>query len=367
MKNVFFTGFPGFIGRKLIIRLLEKGSTVHCVVQPHMLGRARLEAAAVCTSVGVNSSRIALYPGDIAEQWLGLDKEDYSRLTADTTHVFHLAAVYDLAVPSELAQRVNVVGTDNVNRFCLDCPALERYVYFSTCYVSGTYTGVFREQDLELGQGFKNHYESTKHFAEVRVRALMDQIPITVIRPAIVVGDSTTGETVKFDGPYFIMTFASRFARLPLPYVGKGRAPLNLVPVDYLMEATMALAEKPSTCGGTYHLADPRPYTSREVYTRIVQLVAGKKPSWTLPQGLAVALHRLGPVRKLTGLERETFVYQDHMVEYDTSEAHKELAEGGINCPDLMEILPVLVDFFLAHRHAKELYVPARANVSGKR
>lgn len=364
MREVFFTGFPGFIGRKLIIELLASGARVHCLVQPHMLQRADQEAEDICRSVKKKRKNIDLHPGDITRERMGLDEETYKHLTAATSHVFHLAAVYDLAVPLALAQRINIVGTDYVNRFCLDCAALERYIYFSTCYVSGTHMGLFREQDLELGQDFKNHYESTKHFAEVRVRALMDEIPTTIIRPSIVVGDSKTGETVKFDGPYFIMTFASRFARLPLPYVGKGRAPINLVPLDYLVKGTMVLADKESTVGGTYHLADPRPYPSREVYARIVELIAGKKPSWSLPTGFVSALHRLAVVRKLTGLERETIVYQDHMVHYDTAEAEKELA-GSVSCPDLMEILPVLVEYYLAHREEKELYMPARSSVCG--
>ena len=126
-------------------------------------------------------------------------------LRADARRVFHLAAIYDLAVPLEIAQRVNVDGTGNVLDFCARAEGLERLAYVSPAYVAGMRTGVVYEHELVMGQAFKNHYESTKFQAEVWVRELLDRVPTTILRPAIVVGDSRTGETEKFDGPYYIL------------------------------------------------------------------------------------------------------------------------------------------------------------------
>ena len=92
---------------------------------------------------------------------------------------------------------------------CAACERLERLNYVSTAYVAGVRKGVVYEHELALGQAFKNHYESTKFQAEVWVRDAMDDVPTTIYRPAIVVGDSRTGETQKFDGPYYMLRVIS--------------------------------------------------------------------------------------------------------------------------------------------------------------
>src|SRR5262245_5696979 len=204
------TGFPGFIGRRLVAALLERDPEVRvtALVEPRMLEAAR----PVADSIG--DERIELLAGDITDRRLGLEADDYERLTAETRRVFHLAAIYDLAVPLEIAQRVNVDGTGNVLDFCRAAETLERLAYVSTAYVAGLRTGVVYEHELIMGQEFKNHYESTKFQAEVWVRELLGEVPITILRPAIVVGDSETGETEKFDGPYYVLRALSRAQRL---------------------------------------------------------------------------------------------------------------------------------------------------------
>ena len=113
-----------------------------------------------------------------------------------------LAAVYDLTVPEAVAQRVNVDGTARIIDFCWSREHLHRLQYVSTSYVSGNYDGEFTEDGLDEGQGFLNHYESTKYAAELLVREAMEAgLPATIYRPGIVVGDSRTGETQKYDGP----------------------------------------------------------------------------------------------------------------------------------------------------------------------
>ena len=137
--------------------------------------------------------------------------------------MWHLAAVYDLAVPPEIARRVNVDGTANVVDLCHSLPRLRRLQYVSTCYVSGRYAGEFGEDVLAEGQPFRNHYESTKYDAEQLVRdAMAGGLPATIYRPGIVVGDSTTGETLKYDGPYFIAGF---LRRQPGPWWSSRRSP----------------------------------------------------------------------------------------------------------------------------------------------
>src|SRR4051812_6607479 len=201
--------------------------------------------------------RIEVLAGDIAERDLGLDDDTCKRLESDTTAAYHLAAIYNLAVPYDLAQKVNVGGTGNILGLLRRCEKLERLNYVSTAYVAGDRHGVVYEHELNQGQAFKNHYESTKFQAEVWVRELMDEIPTTIYRPAIVVGHSKTGETQKFDGPYYMLRTVA-FAQskhMPIPEFA-GDAPFNVVPVDFVLDALAVADDDPELVGETLHLVD---------------------------------------------------------------------------------------------------------------
>src|SRR5829696_10096502 len=225
---VFFTGFPGFIGRRLVSRLLADDPSVRVatLVEERMADEARK-----CAEKFDASDRIEVITGDIGERRLGLDDATYDRLVGEMTSAYHLAAIYNLAVPLKIAQHVNVDGTGNVLALCARADNLERLNYVSTAYVAGTRTGTVYEHELIMGQQHKNHYESTKFQAEVWVREYMDKVPTTTYRPAIVVGDSQTGQTQKFDGPYYILRTISRSVRTrtPIPQFGRSGAPFNVV------------------------------------------------------------------------------------------------------------------------------------------
>src|SRR4051812_48414486 len=156
---VFFTGFPGFIGRRLVSRLLADDPEVRVatLVEERMADDARK-----CAEQFDASDRIDVITGDIGERDLGLDKETKERLTGEMTSAYHLAAIYNLAVPFDIAQRVNVDGTGNVLDLCAKADKLERLNYVSTAYVAGQRTGTVYEHELIMGQEHKNHYESTK-------------------------------------------------------------------------------------------------------------------------------------------------------------------------------------------------------------
>src|SRR6476469_2305919 len=293
-RVIFVTGFPGFIGKRLVSALLDDdpSARVVCLVEPRMEAAAR-EAAA--------DERIEILPGDITDRRLGLSNDDYERLTAETTAVFHLAAIYNLAVPFEIAQKVNVDGTGHIVEFCENCERLQRLNYVSTAYVAGTRKGVVYEHELIMGQWFKNHYESTKFQAEVWVRESMDKVPTAIYRPAIVVGDSGSGETQTFDGPYFMLRAIAVSMRRgwPIAKYGKSQAPFNVVPVDFVVNGLMAGSKDEQAVGETFHLVDPEPISSGEVFTLLSELYANKKPSYTIPaRPVALAL-RAKPIQKM--------------------------------------------------------------------
>ena len=342
------TGFPGFIGRRLVRRLLAEDPErrVACLVEPRMLDAARDTAAAI------DAERIELLAGDIGERRLGLGDADYSRLAGSVRRVHHLAAIYNLAVPLAVAQRVNVDGTGNVLELCRDADGLERLAYVSTAYVAGARTGTVYEHELVLGQPFKNHYESTKFQAEVWVRELMDRIPTTILRPAIVVGDSRSGETEKFDGPYYLLRTMARAAKLGGPVVqfGRSEATFNVVPVDFVVDAIVAAAGDEATAGETLHLVDPDPLSTRELVTTLSREYNGKAPRGRISPKAVEAVLRVPAARKaMDNIPRESLVYLNHPVHFDTRRAVDLLTPHGLRPPKFTEYVAAMVRFFREH------------------
>jgi thioester reductase-like protein len=342
--QVLLTGYPGFIGRRLADRLTEAGARVTALVEPRMADAAR-EAS---------GGRVQIVEGDISRRRLGLSGEEWERLVAEVRHVFHLAAVYDLAVPLEVAQRVNVDGTGNVLDLCLACERLERLNYVSTAYVAGTRRGVVYEHELALGQEFKNHYESTKFQAEVWVRQELDRVPTTIYRPAIVVGDSRTGETQKFDGPYFMLRVIALCERLgaPIPQFGRSGAPFNVVPVDFVLDALVAGAREPAAAGQTFHLVDPEPVTAAELLRILSEAYAGRGPTYRLAPRLVATALRVPAVREMFGgAPSEAIGYLNHPVRFDVRRAAEVLGgAAGLRVPRFEEYAQTLVRFFREHQ-----------------
>ncbi|HEY2636403.1 MAG TPA: SDR family oxidoreductase [Solirubrobacteraceae bacterium] len=346
MALTLLTGFPGFLGTRLVRRLLadDPEQRVAALVEGRMAQRAQEVAASI------DAGRIEVIPADIGERDLGLTPETYERLAAEVTVLFHLAAIYDLAVPIELAQRVNVEGTGNVLEFCHACERLDRHNYVSTAYVAGKRTGVVYEHELVMGQDFKNHYESTKFQAETWVRDRMHEVPTTIYRPAIVVGDSRTGETQKFDGPYYLLRVLSAMGDRPLAQIGRAGAPFNVVPVDFVIDALVAGAQDPAAVGATLHLVDPDPVTAHQVGDLFAELYAGRAPRFRVPAKLVQESLRSAAVRKaFGGSPRESIVYLNHPVRFDTRQASDLLARHGVRCPRFGEYAPAIVDFYKAH------------------
>lgn len=348
MSIHLLTGFPGFIGRRLAARLLDDGSAdrLAAIVEPRMMATAQ-EAVA-----GLDGERIELLAGDVTRPRLGLEADDYERLTADIAVVHHLAAVYDLAVPLEVAQRVNVDGTGNVLVLCRDCERLERLNYVSTAYVAGERTGTVYEHELLFGQRFKNHYESTKFQAEVWVRSELDRVPTTILRPAIVVGDSRTGETQKFDGPYYVLRFIAASVRrgLPIANIGRGSAPFNVVPVDFIVDALLAAGADPAAAGETLHLCDPDPLSVAELFGLLCRAYAGTEPRLRVPPPIVAAALRVEPVRRFFGgAPPQSIRYLNHPVHYDTRRAEELLGRHGLSCPPFGDYARSLVDFYRAN------------------
>jgi thioester reductase-like protein len=349
--TILFTGFPGFIGARLIPRLLElrPGASFECLVQEKFLPAADASVASLAAAHPHTKGRIRLVTGDITAPGLGLGAGAAKALARKITGCFHLAAVYDLAVARDVAMRINVEGTKNVLEFVGGAPGLTRLDYVSTAYVSGTAVGTFREKDLDVGQSFKNHYEETKFLAEVAVQE--SGLPAAIYRPGIVVGDSRTGETAKFDGPYFALNAMSL---LPSPgafiRIGDGAAEVNLVPIDYVLEAIAQLGAWDGAIGKTYHLTDPAPETALGVAELLAKAIGKSFVFVPVPLPIAKLAFVAPQVSRWLGMPGETLDYFDHPVHYDSAQATKDLARFGLECPPFRAYVQRLVAFWKKKR-----------------
>jgi thioester reductase-like protein len=357
MSYVFFTGFPGFLGTALLPRVLARlpDAGAVCLVQPSWAALARQRAAELEAEEPAMRGRLELVEGDITLPDLGLRPADADAFRRDVVEIFHLAAVYDLSVKRDLAVRVNVEGTRNMLDFAAACPRLRRFQYVSTCYVSGRHAGRFGEEELEKGQSFNNFYEETKYLAEALVRSRMAEgLPATIYRPAVVVGDSMTGETQKYDGPYFVLQWLLRQPRIAfMPVVGRAGAHVfNMVPRDFVVGAIAHLSGRPESLGRTYQLADPHPLTVAALLDEMARATRRTLVRVPLPLGVAKwSIDRVPGVYRLLRIPSSAVDYFVHPTLYDTRQASADLAGSGVACPPVPRYLPALVAFM--ERHAE--------------
>lgn len=358
-NTYFFTGFPGFLATAILRQLIQTNDQVekiYVLVLPSMISQAEKEIAKIESATNFRS--ITILSGDLTKPYMNLTESERKILRDQVTHVFHLAAIYDLAVPQEIAKRVNVDGTNHVNQWVRSLSKIKRYVYFSTAYVSGTRGGRILETELAMNQTFKNFYEQTKYEAELLVQKLLEEVPTTIIRPGIVRGHSVTGETIKFDGPYFILNFFDRLRFLPfIPFLDKGEVEGNFVPVDYIIDATLELAHSEKGVGKTYHLTDPHPETMREVYRMLMKAYLGKEPVGRLPIGLIKVVLSIPMIRKWLRVEKEALDYFVCQAEYDSTQAQTDLKGSGVVCPSFKETLKEMIQFYDKYKNDEDKHI----------
>lgn len=353
MATIFFTGFPGFLGSELLPRVLsrERDAVAACLVQPRFAELARRRAGELEAADPSLAGRIRLVEGDITAPDLGLGAA--ADLRADVVEVWHLAAVYDLSVRRDIGTRVNVLGTRHLLSFAKDCPGLRRLHYVSTCYVSGRFPGLFGEDDLVKGQAFNNFYEETKYLAEVEVQLFMKGgLPTTIYRPAVVVGDSVTGATQKYDGPYYVIRWLLRNPRLAvMPVIGDPTAcTLNLVPRDFVIAAMAYLAGLPQSLGKVYQLADPNPLTIDAILSVVGRATGRRLLRIPLPVWLAkFAIDKVPGVNGLMHIPSAALDYFVHPTRYATANARTDLAASGIAVPPFGSYVDRLVEFVRRH------------------
>lgn len=351
---ILVTGATGFLGVQLVRELLDRkpGATLALLIRDTAGQSAQQRADAFIPSA--DRARVQVFSGDVSYPNCGLNPADYGRLSAETTRVIHSAATVRFDHSLDDARRINVEGTRHVLDFAGTARQLKSFAYVGTAYVAGERSGLVKENELAVGQKYRNTYEQTKAEAEALVQSRLDSLPGMILRPSIIVGDSRTGVTSSFKMMYWPLKIYAR--RLWRTVPGYPDAVLDIVPVDFVASAVAHLLFDGAALGSTVHLcAGPRASaTIEQVAHRAMEYFNGPEPRFLEPRFFFAVIRPLlflsvwGRKRRVL---RDGRAYRDYFtmrMQFDTSNAERLLQPAGLNPPPVLDYLDRLFHYCVA-------------------
>jgi len=354
----FITGGTGFIGRNFIDKLKDRQGDIYVLTRAG--SRAKFED--LQQRMGDASDRLIPVEGDLREPLLGLDEATISDLKGNIRHFCHFAAIYDIGASAESQVTTNIDGTRNAVQLAqaLDAGCFE---HVSSIAAGGLYKGTFREDMFEEAENLEHPYFATKHDSEGIVRNECE-VPWRVYRPAMVVGNSKTGEIDKIDGAYYFFKSLQKIRKiLPpwFPLVGIEGGKFNIVPVDYVVDAMDHIAHKEDLDGRCFHLSDPEHHSMGNMMNIFAE--AGHAPRFSMrldtrmfgfiPSFVRTTLAGLPPIKRVIstlladmGLPESVTMFMNYPTRYDNRDTERALKGSGISCPALRDYAPVLWDYW---------------------
>lgn len=359
----FVTGATGFIGKRLVKALLaRRGAVVYFLLRPESEGKV----PDLLAYWGVSKSRAIPVYGDLTAKKMGVGADDLKLLKGKVDHLYHLAAVYDLKADEESQVKVNIEGTRSAVEFARAVD-VGHFHHVSSIAAAGLYEGVFREDMFDEAEGLDHPYFMTKHESEKIVRKEC-KVPWTVYRPAMVVGDSRTGEMDKIDGPYYFFKIIQRMRQiLPpwMPSIGLEGGRVNIVPVDFVVAALDHISHRADAQSGKcYHLVDPVGYRvgdlldilSKAAHAPKMNLFVNAALIGFIPKSVKKGLLALAPVRRVRnavmkdlGLPDDILTFINYPTRYDCRETQAALKGSGVTCPNLNDYAWRLWDYWERH------------------
>jgi NAD(P)-dependent dehydrogenase (short-subunit alcohol dehydrogenase family) len=358
----FVTGATGFIGKRLVKKLLQrKGAVVHFLIRKE----SEAKVAGLREFWGASAARVQPVFGDLTSKKLGISAEAVKALKGKVDHFYHLAAVYDLDADEESQIAVNIEGTRNTVELARAIDA-GHFHHVSSIAAAGLYEGVFREDMFDEAENYEHPYFMTKHESEKIVRKEC-KVPWSVYRPAMVVGDSTTGEMDKIDGPYYFFKLIQRMRQLLppwMPSIGLEGGRVNIVPVDFVVDALDLISHKPGIEKKCYHLVDPVGYRvgdvldifSKAAHAPKMNLFVNAALFGFIPRSITKGLMALAPVRRIRsavmkdlGVPADMMTFVNYPTRFDCRDTLAMLKGSGIACPNLKDYAWRLWDYWERH------------------
>ncbi|OBK19898.1 SDR family oxidoreductase [Mycobacterium asiaticum] len=342
------TGGTGFIGRRVVRRLLDSDADaqVWVLVRRQSLGRFE---------------RLAQEWGERAKPLVGeLPELDLSDGVIDelgaVDHLVHCAAIYDITVGETEQRAANVEGTRAVIALAQRLEATLHHV--SSIAVAGDFRGEYTEDDFDVGQQLPSAYHRTKFEAEALVRQAPG-LRYRIYRPGVVVGDSRTGEMDKIDGPYYFFGVLTKLALLPsftpvlLPDTGR----TNIVPVDFVADALVALMHSEGRDGETFHLTADKTVGLRGIYRGISRAAGLPALRGSLPRSVGTSVLKVSGRAKVVrnmaatqlGIPAEVLDVVDLAPTFVPGMTREALRDKGIDVPDFAMYAPQLWRYWAEH------------------
>jgi thioester reductase-like protein len=358
-RAVLLTGATGFVGMEVMARYLERSdreliALVRAADDDEADARLRETLASLYGESDSYAGRVTAVAADIERDSLGLSESRRHELAERVSDIVHAAASVSFSLPLGDSRRINVTGTERLLDFALKASGrggLDRFCYVSTAYVAGTHEGEFREDQLDVGQGFRNPYEQSKFEAERLVRDHADRLPVQIVRPSIVVGERSSGWTASFNVLYSPL---KAFARGSLPALPARRSsPVDVVPIDYVADAIFTIATGPvEDVPETFQLVAGRRATTVGGFAKLAARQLGRRPPRMLPPQLYrrllhPLLARRGPERRRRAIAHTEvfFPYFTMRVAFDDRRARRRLERKDIRVSPVEHYLHRLIAF----------------------
>ena len=377
--SYFITGGTGFLGRNFIDKLKEREGDIYVLTRAASMHKFE----ELQERMGEHSERLISVQGDLTQPLLGVDEATLADLKGKIRHFCHFAAIYDIAATAQAQTATNIDGTRNAIKLAESLEA-DCFQHVSSIAAGGLYQGTFREDMFAEAENLEHPYFSTKHDSEGIVRNEC-QVPWRVYRPAMVVGNSKTGEIDKIDGAYYFFKTLQKLRKvLPpwFPLVGIEGGKFNIVPVDYVVDAMDHIAHLDNLEGRCFHLTDPEHHTMGNMLNIFAD--AGHAPRFNMrvdtrmfsfiPGFVRTTLAGLPPVKRIIstllddmGLPDSVTMFMNYPTRYDNRDTERALKGSGISCPELRDYAPVIWDYWERNLDP-ELFVDRslEGNVSGK-